>query len=280
MKKWDDLGNGQWRLTITDDKDANARPVVVKGTKDEIIEKLADSKLEGNRYISQLRSQSPAPPPAAPAPSNGTKPLTAAERMQVAADITNPGAVDTAVTRVIESVIGPVKELQRDRAAEREERAERAAVAAVNAFMAQTPEYYRTPHNNQLLVEYMKTYRLDNSKVESYTHAFERLSAVPGLLQVAPLEDETTTEVTRNGPEPTAPTPRAAPTSTRFSTSVRSSDISGRAPEPNRTPRLKYTREQLQNLSASEYKRLMQTDGKELARCEDYYAKTPVRRAG
>lgn len=269
MKQWKDLGNGQWKLTISADGDPTAPPLsVFRGTKDEILDKLADSQIHANQRITQLRGNGNTP--ATPFPAN-PKPLTATERMETVADLQNPATVDKAVTRVIESVVGPVEELRRDQREDREDRRTRMAVQAAEQFAERTPEWYPSDHNKQTLVNYVKTQGLNPLDTNSYTRAFEALTAAQ-LLQDRPSESE-------QPPQPEAERERNAPdanakprTATRYSTSIRASDISGRPPAPSGKPHLKYTREQLRNLSAADYKRLMQTDRAELERCENHYA--------
>lgn len=278
MKDWKDLGSGQWKLTITVDGDPTAPPSVFRGTREEILDKLADSQVSANRRFHELRKTSNGAAPPAAAPSS-PRPLSATERLEVVSDLQNPATVDKGVTRVIESVMGPVADFHKDRAAGRQEEKTRAAVRAAEEFVERTPEWFNSAHNKQTLVNYMRTQGLDASDTAHYTQAFEELSAAQ-LLQVQPQEDETTNEPIadqgRNAPNANAP----QRTPTRFSTSVRSSDISGRQPAPSGKPHLKYTREQLNNLSATDYKLLVQTDRAELERCEAYYAKNPARRAG
>jgi hypothetical protein len=268
VKRWEDLGNGQHKLTLTD-AEGNLLSTF-RGTKDEINEKLADSAIQAGQRIRELR-QGPngaRTPAAAAAP----QPLSPAERMQTVAELNNPATVDKAVTRVIESVVGPVSELRKNNEAENQDREVRAAVDAAATFARATPEWYPSDYNKNKLVRYLQTQGLDHTNPAHYTQAFEELSAAE-LLQPRPTEAPPSTDETvpegRNAPTPTQPTP------TRFSTSVRQSDISGTAPRP--VIRLKFTREQIANMSAATYKRLMQNDP-ELARCVDYYANQDARK--
>lgn len=275
MKNWQDLGNGQWKLTITVDGDPMVPPSVFRGTRDEISDKLADSQANANRRIADLRRTTNGNgTPTPPASPSGPRPLSATERLETVADLQNPATVEKAVTRVMESVVGPVADFQRDR----EDRNTRTAVQAAEMFAERTPEWYPSEHNKQTLVAYMKTQGLNPMDTMQYTQAFEALTAAQ-LLQERPEADDTNDEPEANEGR-NAPNANAKPrTPTRYSTSIRSSDISGRPPVPSGKPHLKYTREQLRNLSAEQYKRLLQTDRAELERCEAYYAKTPERRA-
>jgi hypothetical protein len=263
MKKWEDKGSGQWKLTITNDQNPDAAPSVFYGTRDEILDKLADSQENANGRIEQLRRTSQAA---------AAKPLSPEERLQTVTELNNPATVDRAVTRVIESVVGPVSELRQERADASVERQTRAAVTAAEAFANRTPDWYPSDFNKNALVRFLQTRGLDPTKTENYTLAFEELSAAQ-LLQPIPAEPNLNDETEAEGRN--APTPTQRPTQTRFSTSIRQSDISGTAPKP--TVRLKYTREQIANMSASTYKRLMQSEP-ELTRCVEYYAQQDRRR--
>jgi hypothetical protein len=280
MRNWTDLGDGQWKLTISVDGDPTAPPSVFRGTRDQIFEKLADSAEHANKRINELRRSNGHGSQSGPTDAGGVSPrlLSPEDRMKTVAELSNPATVDKAVTRVMESVIGPVDSFNRDREAERQQRQVRAAESAASQFFEQTPSWYPSEHNKATLARYVFAQRLDPTKVESYSQAFDDLNAAQ-LLQVKATNDndEPAADEGRNAPETPTPAPKAP---TRYSTSIRSSDISGRPPVPSGKPHLKYTREQLANLSAADYKRLIQTDRAELERCEQYYAKNPVRRAG
>ena len=277
-KTWTDLGNGQHKLVITVDGNPAAQPSVFRGTKDEILEKLADSQANANRHIADLRRPDNGGAPLNPVPPAGPRALSAAERLATVADLQNPATVDQAATRLVESVLGPVSEFQRDRQSDRMERITRQAVQAAETFADNTPEWYASDHNKQLVADYVRTQGLNPTEVQSYATAFERLTAA-NLLQQRPPDSETDNDEPelegRNAPSANAK-PR---TPTRYSTSVRPSDISGRPPVPSGKPHLKYTREQLDNMSSARMRELMQTDRAELERCINYYAKTPARQA-
>src|SRR5215472_5922810 len=141
-KIWDDLGGGQWKLTITDDS-GKMPPAHVYGTKDQILDKLADSKINGDRRIGELRAAIPPP-------------LTPTERMQTVAELSNPATVDTAIMRVVEKGFGPADEVRGDRIAEREDRETRQAVNAAQSFADETPDWYASDYNRNILVNRMR----------------------------------------------------------------------------------------------------------------------------
>jgi hypothetical protein len=273
MKRWQEIEDNKWKLTITPDDPADdSPPSVYRGTKEQIAEMLADSQANANRRISELKRNGQ--------PGNGSaanlKPLSPADRLQTVAELTNPATVDTAITRVMESVVGPIEDERDRRQRDDQERKAAANIEAASAFAESTPEWWPSEHNKLTLVRFMQAQGMDPANQANYSQAFERLSAAE-LLQPKPDTDDIN-QPPADEPERNAPAPVPAPRATRISTGVTRHDISGTPPRP--TTRLKYTREQLAEMSRETYKHLLLTDAQELARCEDYYAKNPVRRAG
>jgi hypothetical protein len=286
MKQWEELAprNGvpQWKLTVTSDTPGDGIPIsVFRGTKDQIAEALADSQASANRRIAELKRDNGNGNPPAPRP-NAPKPLTAAERMQTVAEMTDPATVDKAVTRIIESAVGPVENLRQateNAPADRQERQERLAVEAVNAFIEETPEYLVCPHNAGTMFRYVQLHG-DLGNKDHYHRAFAELTAAQ-LLQQKPSGDEPTTQLSEPQLERNAPAPALPKAPTRISTGVRPSEMNGQPPART-TNRMKYSREQIAKMSAATMKRLMTTDP-EFNRCSEFYAqqdKQPKRRAG
>jgi hypothetical protein len=273
MNSWTELPNDRWKLTIASDDDPSIPPSVYRGTKAEIAEMLAVSQGNANRRIAELRSHAngngnghsePAPP----------GPLTPGERLQTVVDLSDPAKVTGAIKRAVESEMGTTMEAERARRqAEEAERIDRLQGEAAAAFAQSTPEWYPTQPNKNALVHYMVNNGFDLTSPESYTQAFEDLTEQK-LLQPKP-EGETETEPEEDDGKPNAPAARPAPKApARISTGITGRDISGLPPRP--TTRLKYSREQLDNMNRADYKQLMLTDRKELERCEQYYATHPA----
>lgn len=259
MKSWEELGNNRWKLTILpDDPEDKTPPSVYRGTKDEIAELLATSQENANRRISELRGPKP----------NGAAhpaPLSAADRMQIVADLDNPATVESAITRVVESQTGVTMEEQR------KAREVDMQVNAATQFAQSTPEWFDSEFNKWTIVRYMKTQGLDLGNVAHYKTAFEDLAAAK-LLQAKPPEGETTEpelESDETSGQRNAPVPVPVAQAPRRSTGVMGKDISGLPPRPS--TRLKYTREQINDMSASDYKNTMLTDP-EFSRCVEWYA--------
>lgn len=269
MKRWEELGNERFKLTIMpDDPTDTTPPSVYRGTKDEIADLLAQSQENANRRIAELR-------PAKPVKPNGhaaePAPLTPADRMQIVSDLGNPATVDRAITRVVESQTGVTMEEQRQR--QQAEEARQQLDREVNAAMQwaqSTPEWFDSEYNKQTIVRFMKTQGLSLADLAHYNQAFEVLSAAKLLQVKSPgtpeeVESENEDERERNAPVP-VPVPQAP---RRVSTGVMQSDISGLPPRP--TTRLKYTREQISDMSAYDYKQAMLSDP-EFSRCVEWYA--------
>lgn len=265
---WEVIGEGADRmhkLTITTPGRA---PQVFKGkTKADIAEQLANAQEEATVAIDTLKQTGRTPPPK----RDRRRPLSDGERMQVATDMTNPAKVDAAVTRVLEATVGPVAEVRAAVDDGRERSAAELAVAAATEFFQGTPDWYPSEHNKKTLVRYMQAQSMDNTKAASYTEAFEELKAA-GLLQSAPTNPQSEPA----GTEPIAP-PKPAPPA-RMSTGVRSSDVSGdRLPSSGFRP--KYTREQLDKMSAKQYGELLKTDRKALEASEEFWNRQQRRSA-
>ena len=291
-KQWEELppknGIPQWKLTVTSDDPADGIPIsVFRGTKDQITDALADSQSNANRRLAELRrtnggnGNGPGNNPPTPRPS-APKPLTAADRMTAVAELSDPATVDKAITRIVESQVGPIENLRQateNAPADREERISRAAIAAATQFAEETPEWYPSDHNKNILVKYMRTQGMNPTILSNYTNAFNELTAAQ-LLQQKRDEDETETQPPDPQPERNAPAPVPPKTPTRISTSVRPSEINGQPPA-RPTNRMKYSREQIAKMSAPTMKRLMTTDP-EFVKCSEFYAQQdakPKRRA-
>lgn len=270
-KVWTDRGNGQWKLTITsDDPDDTAPPSVYYGTREEIADKLADSQAHANRRLSEIRRNGGTPPAASPAAPAAPRPLTAQERMTTVAELNNPATVDRAVTRVMESVLGPVETLRENSAADREDREAREAANAARTFAEQTPDWHPSEHNKLTLMHYMEARGWSASDPRRYTQAFEALAAAQ-LLQPRPQEQNDNSEPSAAQPERNAPAPAPPQRPARYSSGVRSSEMSGMPPASATNPRLKYTREQIAKMSAATYKQKLLTDP-EFVKASEYYA--------
>src|SRR5215469_3146373 len=261
---WEELENGKgFKLTISPDE-GGAASVFYGKTRDEVHQKVIDSQAHAIRRIEQLRAAAP-PTDNSHASPPQPRTLSPDERMQTVSDLTNPATVDRGVIRVVESQIGPMSQFNADRM-------ERAAIEAAEIFAAETPEWYPSDHNKETLVNFVRTQHLDPTSVATYQQAFHRLTAVK-LLQPKPVEAPSETEPSGEQQERNAPTlqPRVAPA--RYSTGIRSQDVSGAAPTPSK--RLKWTRAEIDNMSPATYRSHMADP--EFQRAVEFYSK-PSRR--
>lgn len=265
--RWETTNDGRLKLTISPDGGGPAS-VFYGDTKEEIYDKVVIAQANANGRIHELR-MTPPNGGGSPPPASHPKALSPGERMETVSDLTNPAKAPEAIVKVVESRIGrSLDQMAADNLLA-------AQTAAAEAFTAQTPDWPDTEYNRRKMVSHMRSQGYDLANIEHYKRAYAELSAAQ-LLQPAqaPAQDG-------NAPEdglhqPNAENPAPPRPQRRFSTGIRSSDVSGSAPMP--TKRLKYTREQTTNISAAEYKRLMLSDP-EFSRCVEFYSKPQARRA-
>jgi hypothetical protein len=255
-QKWEDQGAGKWKVTV--DAEDGVTPVqVFYGTEGEIARKMAQSVEHGSRRITELKKGGTPPAPTVMRKPVSPRPMTDTERFQVAAEMNNPNTVERAVTRVLESVVGPVDAIRESAVRSREEEETQTAVEAAAQFADETPNWYPSDHNKRTLTRFMITQNLSPTRVDSYRNAFGQLSNA-GLLQPMPENpDQPEAEprsTARTAPVPAAPRPAPA----RVSTGIRQSDISGGAVTPRSRP--KYTPQFIMTRTKEEHKRLMLTD--------------------
>lgn len=274
-KIWETLPDGTLKLTVSPDEGGPAS-VFYGQSRDEILDKVIDSQANANRRIDQLRVSGGKPNghAAPPPPTVQPKPMTANERMQAVADLSNPATVDQGVTRIMESVIGPVDEFNRDRDAQRQQRLEQAAVTAAEEFTALTPGFFLSDFNCATLVNYIRNMGYPPDQVSSYQRGFNELSAAQ-LLQTKSAQPHSSDVPPDEPQERNAPTLTVPRAPARYSTGVRQSDISGTAPVP--VKRLKWTREQIASMGPGEMRRLINDPEFNLA--VEYYSRTPKKKA-
>lgn len=262
-KRWKELDNDRWQLTVA--PDGGGPSSIFYGTREEILDKLADSQANAIARVEEMRRL---PNGNGRSPAAAIQPMTPGERMQTVADLANPAKVEEGVKRVLESVIGPVDAFKQERLVKVQE------AAALAFYEEMAPRgWYPSERNKRLLYGHMLAQGLDMAQVDDWKRAYADL--VQGqLLEEAPAEASNLDEVEDGLHRRNAEKPTPVKTPTRYSTGIRQSDISGSPPTP--TKRLKYAREQIDNMSAATYKQLMLSDP-EFSRCVEFYAK-PARR--
>lgn len=246
---WDNNGepiNGEYIARISSDD--GAAPQVFKGaTYREVADKLLNAQEHASRAIRELKAGR-TPEPAKPRRRAEPRPMTAGERMQVSVDITDPNKSAQAISRVVESVVGPVEVIREAVNKIDEEEEAREAGQAAELFAASTPEWYPSDYNKGVLVKYMQTQNLAPT-VTNFEIAFDNLRSA-GLLQPRPQEEAPPEEEPRPNGHGKHPPQTVRPRGTLTATSIRASDTSG-GPRPSR-PR--YTRAEIENMPARVYK--------------------------
>ena len=219
----------------------------------EVAEQLATAQENASRAIKTLRAGMQIEP-AHPRKNRATpKPMTAGERLTVAAELQDPAKADKAVTRIVEATVGPI-DVIREAINSRDDEDEAAeAQAAAETFRANTPDWYPSAHNLETLTEYMRNMNIAPT-VNNFSIAFDKLRAAR-LLQARPQETEPTQEgePERIAPqsERIAPQPATRPRGTMLTTGIRASDTSGHGPV---APRPRYTKADIEKMSNETYR--------------------------
>jgi len=245
----DDAGTYVAEITFDDGSQAQ----VFKGKSyREVADKLLNAQDNASRTITRLKAEVK-PDPAKPRTNVQPRPLTAGDRLTVATDVTDPNRAPEAIVRVVESVVGPIKNL-RETVQRQEEDADAAeAAAAATEFKGSTPDWYPTEHNKQLLWDYMTT--------RGYAFTARNFGIAWDALKGAKLAQFRQEEVPPSTEEETPPTPRIAngsgngstnrPRGTLTTTGIRSGDATGSGPRPARS---KYSKEDIAKMSRDTYK--------------------------
>jgi hypothetical protein len=254
---WDNNGepvNGFYiaRLTFPD-----APPQVFKGTSyKEVADNLLKAQEHASNAIRELKAGR-TPEPAKPRRRAEAKPLTAGERMTIAAEITDPHKSAQAITRVVESVVGPVEVIREAVNKMDDEEEAREAHDAAALFASSTPDWYPSQYNIETLANYMR-YNNYAPTSSNFEIAYGHLRAA-NLLQSRPPESDEE-EQTEEPPKPNGhggkPPQTVRPRGTLTATSIRASDTSG-SPRPARP---KYTRAQIDGMSAATFKEKMNNE--------------------
>ena len=216
----------------------------------EVADKLLAAQESASRAIKQLKAGIQ-PDPQKPRRNFQTRPMSANERMQVAADLQDPARADQAVTRIMEATVGPIEAIKST--LQRDDEAERARDAAreTEAFVEDTPDWWPSAHNKSVLWNYMQTNGLEFTR-KNFGIAFEQLKAA-GLVNFKPANE---TEPEETSGERIATQPVTRPRG-GFSTAVRAQDASGAGP---RTVRPKYTSQDITTMPLDVYKQKLESE--------------------
>lgn len=236
-------------------------------TERELVEQLLNSQVNANREITRLRK----PDAARTMLKVQPKELTAADRLRLSTEITDPNRVVEAVDEIVTARIGisPDKlseDFARKSQAERDEFYSQEAMA----FRNEHPDFYPVPQNRDALFEELKANGWDltrNNLAIAFDTLKERGDVIPWPTdkQASEPQDEPNAQpvyINGNGnpngqsaSQPAySPRPRTIAT-----TGLRGADASANPPPP--TPRKKqYTRADIEMMSRAEYNDKLRSD--------------------
>ena len=223
----------------------------------ELIEALLKSQVNANREIARLRKPDAARPPLQVQPRE----LTAADRLRLSTEITDPNKVVEAVDEIVTARqgISPDKlgaEFARKSQQEQDEFYGREATA----FRDEHPDFYPVPQNRDALFEELKANGWDltrNNLAIAWASLKERGEEIPW-----PTDKQTTEREATNGNGSTqqavnpaySPRPRTIAT-----TGLRNADATAMPPPPPQKKQ-KYTRADIERMSRAEYSDKLRND--------------------
>jgi hypothetical protein len=232
---------------------AGARISTFKGkSHKEVADALLQSQANANREISRLRRPDHA---RIPQPLKAeTKELTAADKLRLSTEITDPDKVVDAVTEIVTNAQGaPPREITTRLASMTNEQRDLYYRDEATAFVQDNPDYYPVQQNREKLFAALKDSQLDLTR-NNLALVFQTLSDQGELIAWPEPTDEPKPNGQMRGTEPPPEPNPPSPTSTRprsVSTGIRSSDASASAPPPP-TPK-KLTRADIERMSRAEY---------------------------
>lgn len=244
-RHWEKINDGRECLVI--DQEDGTSPMRVYGrTREEILEKLANSVETGQRMIDKMRTTKPAERAATPAPAAAPAKRQAPspdEVMVAAADITNPARAGQAAKTLLRSIgIDPDKMAARDLA-------ERNATVC-RAWNGAHPEFPKDDRSRRLLIDRAilnsGTELSEQSLETAYTELLNEGWKFELEQPAASTETQPTTQETQPGgsPSPSVTRPRMATSYSRNSLNART---------PAAQPKDPYTREQIVAMNTREF---------------------------
>lgn len=223
----------------------------------ELIETLLKSQVNANREIARLRKPDVARTPLRVQPRD----LSAADRLRLSTEITDPNKVVEAVDEIVTARqgIAPDK-LGAEFARKSQEDQDEFYGREAQSFRDENPDFYPVPQNRDALFEELKAHQWDltrNNLALAWENLKEKGDVVPW-----PEKQQTTESQNGNGNGYTqqtaqpvySPRPRTIAT-----TGLRNADASAMPPPP--TPKKqKYTRADIERMSRSEYSDKLRSD--------------------
>lgn len=230
----------------------------------EMIQTLLKSQVNANREIARLRKPDAARPPLKVEPRE----LTAADRLRLSTEITDPSKVVEAIDEIVTARQGiPPDKLGAEFARKGREEQNDFYAREAQSFRNEHPDYYPVPQNQQALFEELEANGWDltrNNLAIVYATLKERGDMIPWPTDLpdAETQQEPTAQPTNGNGYPNgqqaqsaySPRPRTIAT-----TGLRNADASAMPPPP--TPKKqKYTRADIERMSRAEYNDKLRND--------------------
>lgn len=216
---------------------------------EEIATKLLESQVNANREIARLRKPDAAREPLEVRP----KELTAADRLRLSTEITDPSRVVEAVDEILTARQGIAPDrLGAELARMNDEEQIAWAAKQVQQFLDDYPDYYPVPQNQDSMMAELERNKWQPTR-NNLALAYHNLKVQEKILP-RPAMGETADKETRPNPEDEkgqAPTamPRARTIAT---TGLRNADASALPPSPQ-PKKQKYTRADIERMGRAEY---------------------------
>lgn len=257
--------NGDYILVIENDK--GARVSTFKGKSiEEVCEALADSQISANKEIIRLRKPDAARTPLKVEPKN----LSAADRLRLSSEITDPERVVEAVEEIVTARqgISPDRVGKQFAAMDQTERDNYYAREA-QAFRDANPDYYPVQQNIEALFEELKANGWDLTR-NNLAIVFQTLKDRDEMIPWPDDRGENPPPSNYDGGTNGAPAiatppngkataePAPSPRPRSVSTGIRAVDASASAPIPIKKP--KYTRADIERMSRAEYNDKLRSD--------------------
>jgi hypothetical protein len=256
--------NGDYILVIENSN--GARVSTFKGQSiDDVLETVADSMVSANREISRLRK----PDAARPGLKVEQRSLTAADRLRLSSDITDPERVVEAVEEIVTARQGISPDRLGAKLSQMDSDERDAFYAAeAKAFREDHPEFYPVPQNRDALFEELKANGWDltrNNLSIAFQTLWERGDMIPWPddsgnnpppPQPNPADDGGIHAVQPSPAAPngrTTPQPAPIPRARSVSTGLRNADASASAPAPPKKAPMKYTRADIDKMGRAEF---------------------------
>ena len=257
------------RLCYVIDLEDGSRPIKTYGKSvEDVLEKVARTAAHAEVAYTTAKPTAPGPVLRTPAPPT-RKTMTADEQMIATADLSNPAKAPQAVARLLDEATGlSVEEMQRQRFRQEAEqwRLDHPEI---------TEEIGRSPLGELLVIRAIN--KAGGIKFAGYDHlesAYREMQAEGKFLETGYSSEST------NLPAPAAPRPRETPApsgarprgGSTFATSYRSTRIGSGDGTRGPQQRLKYTREQIDNMPLEQMRRLIESGDRDYAAAVEFYS--------